>query len=489
MLYWRLMVNTDDTRRTAVAALARGGRTNFVGFLLRLGARLPFLVLAARLYGAEDLGRFAYATMVVEFVAAIATLGLKRGLASEMAHGNRPQAHVLADALLLTLLLALLGAAVLLLVPGLMLPGGEVRGGERWLALVVPAVVLSDVSLAGLAFRHRIDVAVRARSLVEPWTLTLAATGLAILGLQRDGLLLAYALSMIAAAAASLWPAARMFGRPDGWLPSLGRMRAMALRNLPLAGADLVEWSTRRLDVFLLGRFAGAEVVGIYYVAQQVATLAGKIRVSFDPILAPMLSTALKAGNPAEAAANIRQVGFWVLAFQIPVVLALGLPGEGVMGLFGPEFAVGAAIMALLLTAELAAATSSISEMGLIYARPQANLVVACAGLAVQAGLSFALIPKFGGEGAAAALLLGLVAAGVLRQRVLARALGADVTIWRWSLLAAGGVAFAAGYAARVLPELPEMLVVIPGVLLLFGAVIWRFGFGREDRALFARRG
>jgi hypothetical protein len=33
------------------------------------------------------------------------------------------------------------------------------------------------------------------------------------------------------------------------------------------------------------------------------------------------------------------------------------------------------------------------------------------------------------------------------------------------------------------------MLVVIPGVLLLFGAVIWRLGFGREDRALFARRG
>jgi O-antigen/teichoic acid export membrane protein len=483
------MVQTDDTRRTAVAALARGGRTNFAGFLLRLGARLPFLVLAARLYGAEDLGRFAYATMVVEFVAAIATLGLKRGLASEMAHGGRPQPHVLADSLLLTLLLAMAGAFALMLMPGLMLPGGDVRGGERWLALVVPAVVMSDVSLAGLAFRHRIDVAVRARSLIEPWTLTIAATALAFTPMQRDGLLIAYALSMVAAAVASIWPALRLFGPVEGWRPSAGRIWAMAVRNLPLAGADLVEWSTRRLDVFLLGRFASAEVVGIYYVAQQVATLAGKIRVSFDPILAPMLSTALKAGNPSEAAAHIRQVGFWVLAFQIPVVLALGLPGEGVMGLFGPEFAIGAAVMALLLTAELAAATSSISEMGLIYARPRANLLVASAGLLVQAGLSFLLIPRFGGEGAAAALLLGLVAAGVIRQQVLGRALGADVTIWRWSLLAAGAVAFGFGYAARLLPELPEMLVAIPGVLIVFGAIIWRFGFGREDRALFARRG
>lgn len=482
------MVQSEEARGTAVAALARGGRTNFAGFLLRLGARLPFLVLAARLYGAEDLGRFAYATMVVEFVAAIATLGLKRGLASEMAHDSRPQAHVLADGLLLTLGVAMLGALVLLLAPGLMLPGGDVRGGERWLALVVPAVVLSDVSLAGMAFRHRIDVAVRARSLIEPWILTIAATGLAFSAWNKDGLLIAYALSMVAAAVASVWPAFRLFGAPEGWRPCVARLWGMAARNLPLAGADLVEWSTRRLDVFLLGRFAGAEVVGIYYVAQQVATLAGKIRVSFDPILAPMLSTALKAGKPAEAAAHIRQVGFWVLAFQIPVVLAMGLPGEGVMGLFGPEFAAGAMVMALLLTAELAAATSSISEMGLIYARPRANLLVACVGLAVQAALSFVLIPRFGGEGAAAALLLGLVAAGVIRQQVLGRALAADVTIWRWSLLGAGAIAFGFGYAVRMLPELPEMLVAIPGVLLVFGAVIWRFGFGREDRALFVRR-
>ena len=44
-----------------IAALAKGGRTNFFGFLLRLAARLPFLFIAGRLYGPEALGRFAYA--------------------------------------------------------------------------------------------------------------------------------------------------------------------------------------------------------------------------------------------------------------------------------------------------------------------------------------------------------------------------------------------------------------------------------------------
>ncbi len=469
------------------SALARGGRTNFAGFLLRLSARFPFLVLAARLYGPDDLGRFAYATMVVEFVAALATVGLKRGLSGELARGGRPDAHVLADGLLLGMILAAIGTTALVLVPGLMFPDGPVQGPGRWFALIVPAIVVADVSLAALAFRNRIGVAVRARSVIEPWVLTIAATLLAFTALKAGGLLIAYLVSLVAATVASLLPAVRAFGPPRGWRPSAGRLAAIVWRNLPLAGADLVEWGSRRLDVFILGRFASAEVVGLYYVAQQVASLAGKIRASFDPILVPMLSRAMKAGRPDDAAASLNQVGFWVLSFQLPVVLALGLPAEAVLGLFGPAFAAGGLVLALLLATELAAAGSSLAEMGLIFARPKANLAIAAAGLLLQAGLSLWLIPRYGGAGAAAALLLSVTAVGIVRQILLSHVLARPVGLWRWSLLGAGAAAFALGLAARGLPELWQMLVTIPGVLLLFAALMWRIGYGPEDRALFRR--
>lgn len=471
----------------ASADLARGGRSNFLGFLLRLAARFPFLVIAARLYGADDLGRFAYATMVVEFVAALATVGLKRGLAGEMARGDRPEVQVFADAWLLGLALAFVGTGALLLWPGLMFPDSAVVGSERWFALVVPSIVLADVSLAGLAFRHRIEVAVRARSVIEPWVLTGAATLLAFTALEGSGLLLAYVVSLLAAVIASLLPAFREFGAPTGWRPSVPRLAWIAWRNLPLAGADLVEWATRRLDVFILGRFAPAEVVGLYYVAQQVASLAGKIRASFDPILVPMLSRALKGGRPDEAAAALNQVGFWVLSFQLPVVLALGLPAEGVLGLFGPAFAAGGLVLALLLAAELAAAGSSLSEIGLIFARPKANLAIAAACLGLQAALSLWLVPIHGGVGAAGALFLSVAAGAIARQLLMGRVLGHAVGLWRWSLLAAGGAAFALGSAARSLPELWQMLVTIPGVLLVFALVVWRFGYGPADRVLLSR--
>ena len=84
-----------------LAALARGGRINFFGFILRLLARLPFLFIAGRIYGAEALGRFAYAVLIVEFAAQLATLGLKRGLAQQLAHTEEQRhACVVFDALI-----------------------------------------------------------------------------------------------------------------------------------------------------------------------------------------------------------------------------------------------------------------------------------------------------------------------------------------------------------------------------------------------------
>lgn len=467
------------------SVLARGGLQNFGGFLLRLGARFPFLLLAARLYGAEELGRFAYATMTAEFVAAMCVIGLKRGLSNELAREEAPWPHVIADGLLLSLLLGILAVGILSLFPILLFP--DMAGGDypNWFAPVIFAIILSDITLAALAFRHDIASAVKARSVIEPWVLALAAIALAFSPLGGSGLLVAYVLSMVAAAVASILPAARMFGMPKGWVPSFRRMRDMAGRNLPLAGADIAEWTTRRLDIFILGRFASAEVVGIYYVAQQIATLAGKIRSSFDPILVPMLSVALRNGDVREAAQHVRQVGFWVIALQLPVVLALAVPGEGVLGLFGPVFTAGVISLALLMVAELAAANASVPELALIFTKPKANLLISGFGLLAQAGFSLLFIPKFGGEGAAAAFLLSMVLSATLKQALLKRVLGQKITFWRIRLLIVGGVTLAAGLLARMLPELPQLLLTVPGTLLLFAVLVWRFVFTNRDKILF----
>lgn len=485
-----------------IQALAKGGRTNVFGFVLRLAARIPFLFIAGRLYGPEALGRFAYAILIVEFAAQLASLGLRRGLAELLSRDDRPHAHMIADALLVAMVAAGLAATLLILIPQLMFPNSAINGLDRFLPLVIFAIVATDIALAALAYRFDIVSTVRARAVVEPWTISIAA-GAFYFYSARDGLILSYVVSLIAALLFALWPLWRSYGLPWGWIPSASRCYALARRNLPLAAADAAEWGSRRLDLAILGLFASPAIVGIYYVAQQVASLPQKLKTSFDPILGPVITRNLQTKNYAEIARQVGQVGFWIIAAQAGIALALGIPGEAVMGLVGPEFVGGTGALAFLLAAEVAAATAVVSESALVYMARHRNLLISLAMLAVQALVSIGLIfmvdelPVKAGyiglyQAAAVAcgLMISLGIGSLIKSRFLATLLGYDISIWRWALVSAVAAAAMLGILIVSVParfEWVELAVGVPAILGLYGWIIWRWGFGPEDRVLFKK--
>jgi O-antigen/teichoic acid export membrane protein len=483
-----------------MAALARGGRTNFLGFLLRLAARLPFLFIAGRIYGADALGRFAYAILIVEFAAQLATLGLKRGLAQQLASTDKPHVCVVWDAMLVAFIASAIASIILGFFPQAMFPNSETHGAEWLLPLIVFAIAGSDVALAALAYRHNIQATVTARAIVEPWTISIAAFALAFLS-SRDGLIIAYVLSMLAAFLASLWPLFKSYGRPRGWRPDPVTLWLLARRNTPLAAADAIEWGSRRIDIAILGLFFSPAIVGIYYVAQQVASLPQKLKTSFDPILSPVITQKLAEGDKKAVARQVRQVGFWIIAAQTGIALALGIPGEAVMGLVGPHFVGGTGALGFLLFAEIVAATAAVSEAALIYVARHRNLMISTSMILVQAGLSIGLIlildrmnpaalrdDKLAATGPAIALCLALGLASIAKARLLSHLLGAPVSGWRWALVWAAAAATVVGYVATLIPEWGELILGIPLILFAFGIVIWRRGFTHEDRLLFRRQ-
>jgi len=494
-----------------IETLAQGGRTNFFGFLLRLAARLPFLFIAGRWYGADALGRFAYATIVVEFFAQIATLGLKRGLAQQFSTSKRDPACIVADGLLVGWVASALMVGLLILQPELMFPNSTINGRDRLLALTIFGWAGSDIALAALAYRGNIGATVTARSLIEPWTISIAAFGLAFYS-TRDGLILSYAISATAALLASLWPLIRTYGWPRGWKPEPILLWRLAVKNLPLAGADAIEWGSRRLDIAMLGLFFSPAIVGIYYVAQQVASLPQKLKTSFDPILGPVITQNLADNNRAAIAKQIRQVGFWIIAAQIGIALALSIPGEAVMGLVGPKFVGGTGALAVLLAAEAIAATAVVSEAALIYVAPKRNLGISVAMILLQASLSIVLVLVFrhviatlvdtgwmkprpdprddviAAAGPAIALMIALGLASVSKALLLRKMLGERVSGWRWPLIWAALAGGAVGALVVALPhrfEWAELALGVPLILGTYGAVIWYKGFTRDDRALF----
>jgi O-antigen/teichoic acid export membrane protein len=480
-----------------IAALAKGGQTNFIGFLLRLAARLPFLFIAGRLYGAEALGRFASALVVVELVALLCSLGEKRGLAQRLSEGETNQTNLVFDGILLAVLFSALAALFFWFVPAPLFPSGQYTALDRLIVLAIPAFALTEIVLAAQAYRYDIATTVRARAIVEPWTLSIIAGVLYFVPQTRDsGLSLAYLISIYAGLLTGLWTFLRSYGLPRGWRPHPVPMTRLTTRAFPLAIADAIEWGTRRVDIFILGLFAAPAAVGVYYVAQQVASLPQKLKTSFEPILGPVITKNLKTKNYTAIAQQVCQVGFWIVAAQAGIALALGMPGEAVMGLVGPNFVGGTGALAFLLAAEVVAATAVVSEAALVYVARVRNLWISIATIAFQAVLTVGLImlverfdypEPYKAAAAALALMIALGLASVVKARLLARILGHPINNWRWALVWATAPAVAVGYGATLLPEWAELAFGIPAILVTYGWVIWHRGFGPEDRVLFRR--
>jgi len=271
----------------------------------------------------------------------------------------------------------------------------------------------------------------------------------------------------------------------------------MTLRGLPLAAADAIEWGTRRLDIFILGLFAAPSAVGVYYVAQQVASLPQKLKTSFEPILGPVLTRKLKEKDYAAIAKQVCQVGFWITAAQAGVGLALGIPGEAIMGLVGPHFVGGTGALGFLLLAEVVAATAVVSEAALVYVARLRNLWVSTAAISLQALLTITAMliadrldfnDGWRAASAAAALMVALGASSVVKALMLSRILGKTINNWRWALVWAAAAAIVAGQAVILLPQWGQLVIGIPAILLLYGWIIWSKGFGPEDRVLFTRK-
>ena len=478
-----------------MATLARGGRLNVFGFVLRLAGMVPFLFIGGRIYGPAALGRFAYAVLTVEFAAQIAALGLRRGLAQLLSDGKKPQAWIVADGLLVAAVGAAIGMAILFAFPRAMYPTTVIHGLDRMLAITVIAISWTDIALAALAYHDDVASTVRARSIVQPWTISIVAFVWSYISLD-DGLIVSYVFSMVAALIAALIPLVRCYGLPRGWKPDLPTAASTAWRNVPVAAADAVEWASRRIDLAVLGAFMPAAFVGIYYVAQQVATLPAKLKTSFEPVLGPAIVRRIAVNDKAGVAKQVRQVTYWIIAAQLGIALALGIPGRAVMGLVGSGFTGGTAMVAFLLAAEVIAATAVVSEAALIYIARGRNMVLSLIMLALEAGLAAALILVMKAEGfpqayqatgPAIGLCIALAFASITKSRLLASELGQRVSGWRWDLAWATAAGALAGVVIRLLPQ-PFQLIGVPVILVAFGAVLWTKGFGPEDRELFRMR-
>jgi O-antigen/teichoic acid export membrane protein len=450
-------ITEQDAR--AQRTILRGSGSAIAGLLIRFGARLLFVFVAARLFGAALFGAYSLAVAAVELGVAIGVLGMKRILFKLLAEdrSGRPAAHVLLDAAIVVTAASLLLAAFFMLIAALAPAFGAGGPTASALLIVAPMIVgqaLLDLSLAATRWKHRMRYEVMARSVVEPYA---AVAGLVIAwlaGFQETGLLIGYWVGTLAALAYAAGGVRRCFG-PLGLagyrMPGGSGFRILRASSVATL-TDLVSSLFTRMDLYLVGALLGEGAAGIYNLARQVGTPIRQVRQAFDGLLNPIIARTLALRGPVETGSAVASASRMILAIQLPMLVGLAAIGLPLLSWFGQEFAAGYWALLFVAAAETIQGAFGISDLILLYREPRAALRINMVTILVNLGAGLLLIPMLGILGAAISVLAAITAGAAIRRLSLRARLGIRVPL-RYvagpvaAALAGAAAAFLAGRA------------------------------------------
>jgi O-antigen/teichoic acid export membrane protein len=437
---------------TAGRLIVRGATASAAGLLVRLGARLLFLVVAGQLYGAALFGAYSLAVASVELAVALGGLGMKRLIFQHLdERGARAEAHVLADsaAVVLAASLLLAGAivAALTVAPSSWISANTAQA-LLLLAPLVAAQALVDLLLAATRWRHVIRYEVAGRSVVEPWTAIAGAAAAWYLGFEQTGLLVGYAAGTLAVLLFAVAGVGRSFGFAGlrGWRLDAGRAIAMARGAAANTAADGLSALLLRLDLYLVGILLGEHPAGVYGMARQLAQPIRQVRQSFDGMLTPLVASTLKAAGAQTAARAVASAARLILSIQLPMAIGMIAVGYPLLRWLGPEFGAAWAAAILLACAETVQGAFGVGELLFVYRRPRLGLGIVTATVAFALAAGFLLTSLYGITGAGAAVLLTYALRAWTRRAALRRTLGIGVPIRHslWPALAGACGALAA---------------------------------------------
>ena len=395
----------DSAKHQDRRYITRGSWIYLSGLILRLGARVPLLLIAGRLYGASLYGEYILAAAIVETAAATATLGFKRTLFGVLHEAGDLTGAAMRHVLIIGLAIGCLFSAVLsVAAPWIADLFGMAGAGSKYAAFfwVVPMIVLADLFGTATLFKRKLQYDIWARCIVEPGVNSVAAGALYLAGLSASGLMISYGAALTAAAATAFWGYAREFDIRAVFGPvSAGRLMSLARGSSNTAVFEVLGIVMSRLDMFVVGHFFSAELVGLYGLVQQFLTLPDKIAKSYVPVVMPALSQSLQEGDRKRARAALAALVPRQAALEGILVLAFVVAGPLLLGIFGKEFVAAAPLLTILSLGQIANDLLSIAGLPLIVTRPGINPIASIVTL-VSYGIAVAVVQaKYGIEGIA----------------------------------------------------------------------------------------
>lgn len=422
-----------DARRSGTAslrALASAGTLAVVGMVLSAIFQFALAVVVTRLDGAAGAGLFFETIALFTIIATVGELGAHTGLvwtlpryralgrAAEIRNGIAVAlCPVVVACTCLALLLYVLAPRIADLVFH-DIPSGQAVANIRLLAPFLPLAAAMSVALAATRGLGTMYPYVAVQNVALPVARPVLVVAGVMAGLETIALPLGWAAPIPFGFVVAMLSVARLSGQatsindPRPVSPrrlaetALEFWRFAAPRGLAAVFGTVVTW----LDTLLIGILRSTAEAGFYAAASRLAIVGAYALQAVGMAVAPQLSE-LMARERWNDAERVYQVAtWWLIALTWPLYIMMGVFAPVVLSIFGSQFRVGAASLAILSLAMLVnLGTGNVVVLLLMSGRSSWHLFNTGVSVILNVVVNLLLIPRHGISGAALAWAVSIV--------------------------------------------------------------------------------
>ncbi|MFD0802612.1 lipopolysaccharide biosynthesis protein, partial [Streptomonospora algeriensis] len=199
--------------------------------------------------------------------------------------------------------------------------------------------------------------------------------------------------------------------------------------------AGIAQLGIQRAGIVFVAALGGAAEAAVFTAASRFLVVGQFAGQALQFAAEPRLAELLQAGDRPGANALFRAGTAWLICLSWPLFLPAIVYAPLLMELFGPHYASGARVLAVVCLAQLLATALGMGDLVLtMTGRTRMNLANNLLALAVDVALCLLLVPVAGASGAAAAWAGAIAVRKVLPLAQLARSHGLHPFDRRWAL-------------------------------------------------------
>jgi O-antigen/teichoic acid export membrane protein len=407
-----------DTIERSLTHIAKGATLIFTGLIIANILGIIYQIFLARTIGPEEYGVFNLGMSITSILTIFATLGIVTSIPkfipefSERKDTRSIYSILRFSVTFILILSVVMGVVLFILAEYISLQifhEPRLTAVLQVFGLLFPAITLPSLVEAMFRAFHGsvekivlIDVGLRVTRIISYLLLFL-------LSYTLMGAVLSFLIGGMVVVVLSLRVIDRRFfhflGNDGERIPIATRVLSFSW-PLALTGISFIFIS--KTDTMLLGYFLTSEVIGLYSVALNIATMLTFINSAFSWIFLPLIAKHIAANDRETVESLLKTSSKWMYVVTLPSLFFIILLSTDLIGvLFGPLYvdaSVALAILAVGFSLNMLTGLTGSMLVGGGYTR--LNLVSELVGGISCIGLNLYLIPLYGIVGAALATTL-----------------------------------------------------------------------------------